>query len=328
MSKFKNVNPNKKHKTFIDLIKWKLCSKKKKWPSFVPIHTTDYPPPRVKEQDKVRISFVGHVSFLIQTSSLNILTDPIWSERASPSQKLGPKRVSEPGIPFNALPPIDAVIISHNHYDHMDITTIKNLWHQHKPQIIVPLKNDEILKAKIPKIEVTTLNWGEGLNLNYLIKSEKANNSISIHLEPSQHWSARGLFDQNQALWGTFIIKTPIGSICFIGDSGYDPSIFKEIGRKFDPMLVSLIPIGAYEPRWFMQDVHMNPEESILVHQDLGSRNSIASHFDTFPLADDDFKQAVTELEIARNKYNIKEEDFIIPKIGGVYWFDDKKNRS
>lgn len=313
---FHNVDAKIKPKGFLDFLKWRVTSTKPKWPEIVPIGGTDVPPARVDDH-RVCISFVGHVTFLIQTNGLNILTDPVWSERASPLTFVGPKRVTPPGIKFDDLPPIDVLLISHNHYDHMDIPTIKKLWERDKPQIITPLMNDRIIESHIPDIEVITMNWADKISIE---------DNIDIYLEPAQHWSARGLFDLNKALWGTFIITTASDSICFIGDSGYNPEIFKKIGNKYD-ISISLIPIGAFEPRWFMKDIHMNPEEAILTHKDLKSKYSIASHFETFQLADDAFRQAAIELDQARHKYAISNRTFITPKIGSIYWFIPDKSQ-
>lgn len=308
---FNNPVPKIKPKGLLDIIKWKLHSKQPKWPNEVPLITSDIPPARV-EGDEIRVSFVGHVSFLIQTQALNILTDPVWSMRASPFSFAGPKRVTPPGIKFEDLPKIDVVLISHNHYDHMDINTIKKLWIKDRPHVIAPLINDAVLKSSISGIEVTTLDWSEKISII---------NDVEIALEPAQHWSARGLFDQNKALWGTFLISTPKGTICFIGDTGYSKELFEGIGKKYENILLSLIPIGAFEPRWFMSDVHINPEEAILIHQHLNSKFSIGSHFETFQLADDKFDQSRTELDTARAKFNISLNEFITPNIGGVYRF-------
>jgi len=308
---FHNLDSLIKPKSLFQVLKWKLTSKQPNWPKYVPVRAYDVPL-AIVGNDELRISFVGHVTFLIQTHSLNILTDPVWSERTSPVTFAGPKRVTPPGIKFEDLPKIDIILISHNHYDHLDIRTIKNLWERDRPRIITPLMNDIILKSHIPDIEVTTLNWEEKASIEQGIK---------IALEPAQHWSARGVFDKNRALWGTFLIETSRGSICFIGDSGYNEEMFKNIGKKYQDIFVSLIPIGAFEPRWFMKDVHMNPEEAILVHKHLNSKYSIASHFETFQLADDEFDQAAKELEAARVKHKIPSKTFITPKIGGVYWF-------
>ncbi|WP_341789248.1 MULTISPECIES: MBL fold metallo-hydrolase [unclassified Rickettsia] len=271
--------------------------------------TTDIPP--ITHDKNIRVSYVGHVTFLIQVQGLNILTDPVWSERASPFTFAGPKRIVKPGIDFADLPKIDFILISHNHYDHLDIKTINDLWLRDKPKIITPLKNDIIIKKHIKDAEIITLGWSESYK----------DKNIEYCLESAQHWSARGIFDKNEALWGTFIIKTKKGDICFIGDSGYNANIFKEIGEKYN-ILLSLIPIGAYEPRWFMQPVHMNPEEAVLAHLDLRSKFSIASHFDVFQLADEAFNAAPLELQQAIKKHNIQDDKFIIPKVGNFFLFD------
>ncbi|MGI4776280.1 MAG: MBL fold metallo-hydrolase [Janthinobacterium lividum] len=307
---FQNPDPRIKPKNFIDFLKWKLKSKQPKWPDTVSISNYDIPP-NIVEDDKIRISFVGHVTFLIQTQGLNILTDPVWSERVSPFSFVGPKRVTPPGIKLDQLPKIDMILISHNHYDHLDINTVEKLWIRNRPRIIAPLMNNVTLKSRIPDAEVTTLDWSESININ----------NITINLEPAQHWSARGIFDRNKALWGNFILKFQRGEICFIGDSGYNSNIYKSIGQKYRNILISLIPIGAFEPRWFMKDIHINPEEAILIHQDLNSKHSIGSHFETFQLADDEFDQPSRELAIAKKKYKISDEEFIAPRIGHFYWF-------
>lgn len=311
-ARFSNINPHVKPKNFIDILKWKIKARQPKWPNSMPSHTDV--PPNNNPNGTTRISYVGHVTFLIQTAGLNILTDPVWSDRASPFSCIGPKRITRPGIKFDDLPKIDIILISHNHYDHLDLNTIKRLWERDKPQIIVPLLNDSILQSNITEIKVSTLNWYDKIDVT---------SNCCISLEPAQHWSARGLFDQNKALWGTFLITTKFGSICFIGDSGYNQSIFRNLGQKYDINL-SLIPIGAYEPRWFMKDIHMNPEDAVLAHQDMKSKYSIASHFDTFQLADEGFNQAVGDLIKAKTKYKISDEEFIVPSVGMAYQFPQK----
>ena len=309
-TRFSNTDPRIKPKNFADILKWKVKARQPKWPDSMPVLRTDIPPISISE-GIIRVSYVGHVTFLIQTAGLNILTDPVWSDRVSPFSFVGPKRVTKPGIKFDDLPKIDIVLISHNHYDHMDINTIAKLWTRDKPQIIVPLKNEIVLQSKIPGIEVKTLNWYEKIDTT---------DNCYISLEPAQHWSARGLFDQNKALWGTFFITTNLGSICFIGDSGYNQSIFSSLGKKYN-IILSLIPIGAYEPRWFMKDIHMNPEDAVLAHKDMKSKHSIASHFDTFQLADEPFNQAVIDLKLAKIKHKVAEQEFIIPSVGMAHQF-------
>jgi len=310
---FYNLDPNIKPKNLLDILKWKMTSKRLKWLTLPESVSTDIPPEKITDNENIRVSYVGHVTFLIQIKGLNILTDPVWSERVSPFTFAGPKRVIKPGINFADLPKIDFILISHNHYDHLDIKTIKDLWLRDKPKIITPLKNDIIIKKHIKDAEIITLGWGDSY------KDQKS--IIEVCLEPAQHWSARGIFDKNKALWGTFFIKTNIGDVCFIGDSGYNVNIFKEIAKKYN-ILLSLIPIGAYEPRWFMKPVHMNPEEAVLTHLDLQSKFSIASHFDVFQLADEAFNVAPLELRQAIKKHNVPENKFIIPKVGNFFLFD------
>lgn len=312
-SRFSNINPEVKPKNLIDILKWKINNKQPKWPDSIPVSHTDVPPNN-NPDGIIRISYVGHVTFLVQIAGLNILTDPVWSDRVSPFSCIGPKRITKPGINFDDLPKIDIILISHNHYDHLDLNTIKRLWERDKPQIITPLLNDSVLQSNITDIKVSTLNWYEKIDVT---------SNCCINLEPAQHWSARGLFDRNKALWGTFLITTKFGSICFIGDSGYNQSIFHNLGQKYD-IFLSLIPIGAYEPRWFMKDIHMNPEEAVLAHQDMKSKYSIASHFDTFQLADEGFNQAVGDLIQAKTKYKVSDEEFIVPSVGMAYQFPQK----
>lgn len=310
---FHNLDPNIKPKNLLDILKWKRTSKRLQWPILSELISTDIPPKKIANDENIRVSYVGHVTFLIQMKGLNILTDPVWSDMVSPFTFAGPKRVVKPGINFADLPKIDFILISHNHYDHLDIRTVKDLWLRDKPKIITPLMNDLIIKKYIKDADIVTLGWGESY--------KEQETGAEFCLESAQHWSARGIFDKNKALWGTFIIKTNIGDICFIGDSGYNINIFKEIGKKYN-ILLSLIPIGAYEPRWFMKPVHMNPEEAVLTHLDLHSKFSIASHFDVFQLADEAFNAAPLELQQAMKKYNIPENKFIIPKIGNFFLFN------
>lgn len=308
MQLFHNLNPNCQPKSFKDLLKWKLTVKNPKWPKKILLENYDTPPAVVTEPNKIRVTWVGQATFLIQIDGVNILTDPIWSKRASPFKYLGPKRVMDPGIKLTNLPKIDIILISHNHYDHLDLNTIRIIWQRDQPRIITPLINDKIMKD----ILVNTLNWQENIIIN---------SDLAIHLEPSQHWSARGLFDRNQALWGNFIIKTKSADICFIGDSGYNEKLYKDIGLKYN-IFLSIIPIGAFEPRWFMQDMHMTPEEAVLTHTDLKSKYSIASHFQTFQLGSESYLQAPTEFNSALEKYKITYKKFILPTCGQAYWFD------
>ena len=281
------------------VLKWKFTSSSEAWPKQI-LATKDTPPPQVGNRS-VRISSVGHATFLIQLQDKNILTDPVWSERVSPFKFVGPKRVSPPGIDLNKLPKIDIVLISHNHYDHLDTQTISQLWHHSKPVFITPLGNKPTILKAAPDAQVYELDWWQEQQIGVL----------DIHMIPSQHWSSRWIIDTNKALWGGFIIEAPEGQICFIGDSGYSKSMFKEIGEKFSNIIFAILPIGAYNPRGFMKDVHMDPQDALMAYQDLAAKFFIPSHFGVFKLTDEgydtqlqDYQQAINNLNIDKNNIN------------------------
>lgn len=291
--RFFDPNGNQKN-SFLDFLKWQFTKPKNYWPSAkVPVISYDKPPSRVNGSD-LRVSYVGHVTYLIQTHELNILTDPVWSDRASPLPFAGPKRIIDPGIKFEDLPPIDIVLVSHNHYDHLDLRTLKKLWQYHKPRIITPLGNDTIIKSASKDILSQAFDWGQTV---------KINNEVSITLEPMQHWSARGIFDRNKALWAAFVIQTPSGNSYFIGDSGYS-RYFKAAKEKYNNFRLALLPIGAYEPRWFMSYTHMNPDDAMLAHIDLGEPYTIPGHYDVFKLTNEPYGDALIKLDEAKKKYD------------------------
>lgn len=251
----------------------------------------------------IMVTFVNHSTFLIQWNGLNILTDPIWSKRCSPFSFAGPKRMRPPGIRFEDLPPIDLVVISHNHYDHLDVPTIKMLETAYSPLFIVPLGVKAFFDQKKIRNSIE-LDWWQSVRT-----------AITITSVPAQHFSGRGMFDRNRTLWSGYVLEAEDKKIYFAGDSGYG-SLFNEIGKRLGPFDISLIPIGAYLPKWFMSPIHLSPEESVKVHQDVRSRQSIAMHFGTFPLADDGTGQAEEELILELEKKGIPQRNFLIPKEG------------
>lgn len=251
-----------------------------------------------KQSQALRITWVNHATVLIQLNNVNILTDPIWSERASPFTWVGPKRKTPTVIDIQDLPPIDVVLISHNHYDHMDIPSLQALNKIFKPRFIVPLGNSHYLNdAGISHI--TELDWWDSFTL-------KGTNIIAT---PAQHWSKRTLFDANRSLWAGFYIKALNQSVFFAGDTAYEKH-FKLVNTKLGPPTVALLPIGAYKPRWFMKRAHTNPEEAVLAHIDLGAIRSIPIHYDTFQLGDDSPKSALSDLEKAVKQFSVKETAF------------------
>jgi L-ascorbate metabolism protein UlaG (beta-lactamase superfamily) len=243
---------------------------------------------------------------------VNILTDPIWSERCSPLSWVGPKRYSEPGIRFEDLPPIDVVLISHNHYDHLDIPTLKRLAKKDTPRSIVPLGNLDLVRdAGIDTVDELDC-W----------QSVRLDQGITITLVPAQHFSSRGLWDRNKTLWGGFVVSGPSGNIYYSGDTGYGPH-FREIARRFAPIRVALLPIAPFRPPQAQEQtpgyrsvVHMGPKEAVLAHLDLNPQVSIAAHFRVFRLGMEGFDDAVNALASTLREYNLKPETFVAPAFG------------
>jgi L-ascorbate metabolism protein UlaG (beta-lactamase superfamily) len=233
------------------------------------------------------ITFIGHATFLIQTPAGNILTDPMYSERAGPLGVLGPRRVRQPAVRFEDLPPISTVLLSHNHYDHCDRRTLGMLAKRFDPIVVTPLGNGRLARsAGIRRVE--ELDWWERSNTA----------PLPITLTPARHFSARTLFDRNRALWGGFMLVVGSARVFFAGDTAY-ATFFAEIRRRFGPTDLALLPIGAYEPRWFMHVVHMNPEEAVQAHLDLEARQSIGMHFGTFQLTTEGIDEPLRALEEA-----------------------------
>src|SRR5471030_1275140 len=239
-------------KSLGEVLRWQFGGDRQQqlWPEWAPSPYADTPPQRVAG-DKVRLSFAGHASWLIQTSGLNILIDPVWSDRASPFTFAGPKRHNAPGIAFDALPPIDTVLVSHGHYDHLDIATLSRLAAKFSPRVITPLGNDGTMRGADSTIRAETFDWYDRVELG---------NGVAVTLVPARHWSARGLFDRNKSLWASFVLETPAGKIYIVCDSGYgDGKHFRNVRDRYEVLRLAILPIGAYGPRWFMQDQHMNP---------------------------------------------------------------------
>jgi L-ascorbate metabolism protein UlaG (beta-lactamase superfamily) len=305
-------NPGKPFdKGLASFLKWRLTADRQEWPEYTELVAYDNPPERIIG-DRLRVSFVGHATVLIQTQGLNILTDPMWSERASPVQWAGPRRVHPPGIAFADLPPIDVVLVSHNHYDHLDLPSLAVLWNHSKPRIIVPLGNDHLITGYNPVIISESYDWGDRVQIS---------DEVAVHVEPMHHWSARGMFDRNRALWAAFTITTPGGNIYFVGDSGYgDGDYFRAARDKFKSFRLVILPIGAYDPRWFMAYQHMNPKESVLAFEDLGRPRFLPIHYRMFPLADTGYEQPLKDLRQAMNTHQV-EEGKIVPLMAGESWF-------
>jgi L-ascorbate metabolism protein UlaG (beta-lactamase superfamily) len=292
-----------------DLLGW-WTERRSPWPKWAPNAFSDRPPQRVSGSG-LRITFVGHASLLIQTGGLNLLFDPVWSARASPLRWVGPRRVNDPGIAFATLPPIDAVLVSHCHYDHLDQATLSRLAAAHAPRIITALGNDTIMRRHDPKIRAEAYDWGEEVALS---------DRIAVTLAPMRHWSARCLTDRNRALWAAFILTTPAGRIYHVGDSGYgDGRQFRAARDAYGPFRLAILPIGAYEPRWFMRDHHMNPPEAVAAFLDTAAALALAHHHGTFRLTNEAIDAPARELGNACAAAGIAPDRFRVLKPGEVW---------
>lgn len=307
-------------KNFLDVLRWRLTANPANWPDWVESEDSQMKFER-NRRGELSATFINHATVLIQIDGYNILTDPIWSQRTSPVSFAGPQRVRDPGIKFKNLPPIDAVVISHSHYDHMDIPTLKKLYQHHRPHFFVGLGKEAILNRHGIDENIYELDWHESFTLNQF------SGPLEITFMPVRHWSARGLFDRNQTLWGGYIVKGE-RSVYFAGDTGYSPH-FQKAGEEFGPFDLALLPIGAYQPQWFMQSSHINPQEALLAHIELQARYSMAIHFGTFQLSDEgryephfDLKKAIREYQQKNPDKNIRQQDFIVPTFGGYYSFN------
>jgi L-ascorbate metabolism protein UlaG (beta-lactamase superfamily) len=266
-----------------DVLRWQATRKPPEWPGFINIKPGS-PPPRQVDSGSLRLTFINHATLLIQLDGRNILTDPIWSERASPASFFGPRRHVPPGIRFDDLPPLDVVLLSHNHYDHLDLPTLRKIRIAHEPVVCAGRK----MAALIGKSGIKTvaeLDWWQTVS----------NGPLRIHFVPAQHWSARGLTDRCRSLWGGFVLEGPSGVVYFAGDTGFGPH-FESIRDCFPDMRAAILPIGAHEPRWFMKTQHMSPEDAIAAHRILRPVVSVGMHFGTFQLADDGFEEAPRRL--------------------------------
>jgi L-ascorbate metabolism protein UlaG (beta-lactamase superfamily) len=296
----------------LDLLRWQLRRRatRAKWPAWAPSPFADHPPALV-EGTAWRISYVGHASFLIQTAGRNILLDPVWSMRASPFRRIGPQRVNDPGIAFADLPPIDTVLVSHGHYDHLDIATLSRLAATRRPRVITPLGNDTIMRNHDAAIAAEAYDWHDRVDLG---------GGVAVTLVPTRHWSARNLSDRNMSLWASFVIDTPAGRIYFVADSGYgNGRHFRTTRERYGPLRLAILPIGAYEPRWFMREQHMNPAEAVQALIDCGAAFALAHHYGTFQLTDEAIDAPPAALATALKTAGIPGERFRALRPGEVW---------
>ena len=274
------------------MLRWRLRNKRARWPDSVE-NSRFAPPPDHVRPGMVAVTFIGQASFLLRLGGVTILTDPIFSDRCSPVSWAGPKRVRPPGLSLDDLPPIDVVLVSHNHYDHMDLPSLRRLQARHALRVVTTLGNGRRL-ARVGLDRVEELDWWQATRFG----------ALEVTATQARHFSARTLLDRNRALWGGFMLRIGEASVLFAGDSGAGPH-WKAIRDRLGSPDLALLPIGAYEPRSIMAAVHMDPAEAVQAHLALRARRSIGMHFGTFQLTDEAMDAPVAALDEATRRAGV-----------------------
>ena len=296
---------------FADLLKWQFGGGRAKWPSSWPSPHPQARPAQRVEGGALRVTMVGHASLLIQLAGLNVLVDPVWSNRVSPLSFAGPARINPPGVAFDDLPPIDLVLVSHNHYDHLDRTTLARLKAAHDPRIVTPLGNDAIIAAAVPGARVSAHDWGDSLPVG---------DGVTVHITPAHHWSARGARDRRMALWGGFVLQTSAGNVMIAGDTGFHGGRnYRDLAQRHGSFRLAVLPIGAYEPRWFMEAQHQNPEEAVEGMMLANAAFAAGCHWGTFQLTDEPIDEPRDRLLAALDAKGLPRESFR-PMLPGEVW--------
>jgi len=259
------------------------------------------PPPASVAPGRVALTFIGHSTFLVRTASITFVTDPVFTSHAGPFGVLGPRRVRSPGLPFASLPPVDIVLVSHNHYDHLQHSSLRHF--QRSASYVAPLGVGPYLGLR--KSAIHELDWWQSVKIG----------AAEITAVPAQHFSARTPWDRNRTLWCGFVVEVDGLTIYFAGDTGY-ATHFAEAGGRWPRIDLALLPIGAYEPRWFMIYAHMNPEEAVRAHLDLHARASVGMHFGTFQLTDEAIDEPLRALERARAERGVTTDAFRVLGFG------------
>ncbi|PSJ37696.1 MBL fold metallo-hydrolase [Allosphingosinicella deserti] len=276
------------------------------WPERVAV-TPGRPPARVAD-GRMLVTWVGHASVLVQADGLNILTDPVWSERTSPFSFVGPKRVRAPGIRFEDLPKIDLVLISHNHYDHLDLPTLKRLWDRDRPRIVTSLGNDTILRDA--GIDSVAADWRAAVPVRA---------DVAVEILRNHHWSSRWGVDRNRALWSAFAVKLPGGAVFFAGDTGWGDGRWVDEAAARGPYRLAIIPIGAYAPRDFMKTNHIDPGEAVAIFDRLRPRRALGIHWGTFQLTFEPIDEPRQRLEALKRARGIAGDRFVATEAGRTF---------
>lgn len=289
--------------TLVERFKWMRSTQLVDWPEW--INDPKYPPPPPDVgAGRLRVTHINHATMLIQLDGVNILTDPIWSERASPLSWIGPKRIRAPGVDLKDLPRIDLVLVSHNHYDHLDLATLRRLAQNGEPAIVAGRGTGSLFASNGFK-RATELDWWQVY--------DALPNGLKVVFVPARHGSGRGMFDRDTTLWGGFVIVSAAGNVYFAGDTGYS-DLLGEIRDRFGPPRLALLPIGHYEPRWMMEPVHLSPDDAVKVHALLKSRQSVGMHYGTFHGTgghnNEGFDQHESDLRAALQQHAVPPSEF------------------
>ncbi|MCA1368914.1 MBL fold metallo-hydrolase [Bradyrhizobium sp. BRP14] len=296
---------------FVDLLRWQVGGGRARWPSRYDSRFPQAKPDLNIDGDRLRVTMVGHATLLIQVAGLNILTDPVWSHRASPFTFAGPHRRNAPGIRMDDLPPIDVVLVTHNHYDHLDLETLAALNGEHAPHVVTPLGNDTIIRRAAPDGEISAVDWGDRIDLG---------DGVVIHAEPCHHWSARRSRDRRMALWAAFVIETPAGKSYHVGDTGFHEGVnYRAAREKHGCFRLANLPFGCYEPRWFMASQHQNPEEAVMGMVACGAEHVAGHHWGTFRLTNEGIEEPLRALEAALDKAGIERTRFRALRPGEIF---------
>ncbi len=301
--RFFNPHARASH-SFADFLRWRRTRAPEAWPEQFP--PAGHPPPPTRAPDgAIALTWIGHSTFVVQTRRVGVLTDPVFTTHAGPFGRLGPRRVRPPGLAIEALPRIGVVLVSHNHYDHLQPASLRAIARRDNPLFIVPLGLGAFL-ARHGITRSVEMDWWD---------EAEALPGAHVTCVPAQHFSARTLADHNRTLWAGFVLEADDRSIYFAGDSGYSPQ-FAEIGQRIPRIDLALLPIGAYEPRWFMQPAHVNPVEAVQIHRDVGARVSVGMHYGTFHLTDEPFDEPLKLLAEARATAGLRDEEFTTLEVG------------
>lgn len=289
------------------LLSWVLAREPGPWPEVIDGPIGPRPRARVGPGELV-VTAIGHATVLIQMDGLNVLTDPVWSQGIGPEPFTVTQRRRPPAIDFDQLPPIDLVLISHDHYDHLDLPTLRRLMHAWSPRIAAGLGTTAFLRRHGIR-GARDFDWWQ---------AHPVSRGVTVTAVPNQHFSNRGLCDRDRVLWTAFVLSGPGGQVYVAGDTGYGPH-FREVGQRLGPFRLAILPIGAFRPEWFMGRVHVSPEEALAAAQDLRADHAMGYHFGTFRLADDGLEEPAERLARAQSEVGSTPVRFWVPTFGEAY---------